>query len=69
MPKKRGSFNVITYGKGGRLDVIRRVTLAYAIRLAEEHSRIDDFSMAAIRRLPDGKHVGMALRGQFQFDA
>jgi len=69
MPKKkRGSFNVITYDKNGRLNVVRRVTLAFAIKAAEEHSRLDDFNMAAVRKLPEGSYVGMALRGVFQFE-
>lgn len=71
MPQKikRGGFNVITYDKSGRLAVIRRVTLSCAIELAENHSRIDDYCMAAIRRLHDGRCVGLALKGEFRFDA
>jgi hypothetical protein len=68
MPRTRGSFNLIRYTRGGRLDVLRRITLRTAIQKAEEHSRLDDFNMAAIRRVPDGKYIGVALRGQFRFE-
>ena len=69
MPKtKRGGFNVITYDRGSRLLVIRRVTLQCAIELAEQHSRPEG-AMASIRRLTDSACVGIAVKGQFRFDA
>ncbi len=71
MPEKikHGGFNVITYGATGRDYVIRRVTLQCAIKLAEDHSRIDSGNYASVRRLHDGACVGLALRGEFRFDA
>jgi hypothetical protein len=70
MPKtKRGGFNVIAYDKGGRLYVIRRVTLSCAIELATQHSKGDHFNYASIRRLSDSVCVGLASKGVSRFDA
>lgn len=63
---KRGSFNVVRWTKSGRLDVIRRVTLQEAIRVAEAFSRENDFNVGSIRRT-DGRFVGQAIRGEFRF--
>jgi hypothetical protein len=65
---KRGGFNVIAYDRTSRLYVIRRVTLSCAIELAEQHSK-GDGSFASIRRLSDSSCVGLAVKGQFRFDA
>lgn len=64
---KRGSFNVVRWSKNGRLDVIRRITLQEAIRVAEEFSRQSDFNVGSIRRTTDGRFVGQAIRGEFRF--
>lgn len=71
MPEKikHGGFNVIAYGKSGRDYIVRRVTLQCAIKLAEDHSRVDASNYASVRRLHDGECVGLALHGEFRFDA
>jgi hypothetical protein len=63
----RGSFNLIRWTDNGRQDVVRRITLQEAIRLAEEHSRQSDFYLGSVRRLPNGDFVGQAIRGVFTF--
>lgn len=64
--RKRGSFNAILWSGSGR-ELVRRVTLAEAIRAAEDHSRADRFNVGSVRRLPHGQLVGQAIHGQFTF--
>jgi hypothetical protein len=63
----RGSFNTVLYGAQGERQIVRRRTLAEARRIAEEHAQAQEGNYASVVRVSDGRNVGLALRGVFQF--